>query len=69
MKSVIFAIVAIAALAYIVWTRESRADDWSVPAWAKAYHVCVTSAVGGPGDKWPEPPPPLRPLGIRSTGV
>ena len=42
MKSVLFAIVAIAALAYVVWTRESHSDEWAAPAWAKAYHTCGT---------------------------
>ncbi len=55
MKSVLFAIIAIAALAYVVWSREARTDEFSAPAWAKAYH---TSGTFGATDGDCDPPKP-----------
>jgi hypothetical protein len=42
MKSVLAAIIMLAALLYVVWSREARTDEFSTPAWAKAYHTCGT---------------------------
>lgn len=40
MRSVLAAIVMLTALLYVIWSREARTDEWTAPAWAKAYHAC-----------------------------
>ena len=42
MRSVLIAIAMLAALLYAILTREAPADEFSAPAWAKAYHTCGT---------------------------
>lgn len=42
MKSVLAAIIMLAALLYAILTREAPADEFSAPAWAKAHHTCGT---------------------------
>ena len=42
MRSVILAIILLAAFAWAILARETRAGEPDVPAWGKAYHTCGT---------------------------